>query len=81
MLPGTYRIDNVLATQPGHDALLFDNTHGDTNYQLVVSSDGTRATETFQRNGVTYQTVYDLGPGTDAPMRSDTNIAGETLGP
>jgi len=80
VLPGTYHIDNRLLILAGQDAPSIDPLQGDTDYQLVVSGDGTQATETFQRNGATYQTVYALGPGTETSLRSDTNLFNEQLG-
>lgn len=80
MKPGTYRVDNRLGTDFAHDALIIDQTHGDADYQLVISSDGTRATERYLRNGVVVETLYALGPAEDAPMRSDTNLANEHIG-
>jgi hypothetical protein len=71
VLPGTYQIDN---------RLMLDSSHGDRDYQLVISADGTRATETYQRGGKVYRTVYALGPGENSPMRSDLNPANERLG-
>jgi len=78
--PGTYRIDDRLSTDYAHDALVLDNSHGDTAYQIVVSTDGAKAVETYQRNGMTFETVYALGTGEDVVMRSDTNLANEHLG-
>lgn len=70
VLPGTYRVDPRLLKIP-------DPLHGDTDYEVVVSADGTRAVETYQRAGKTYRTVYALGPGQDSPMRSDLNLYNE----
>jgi len=80
VLPGTYHLDNTLYTYSGQDALILDQLQGDTGYVMVISGDGTQATETFLRNGVTYQTVYALGPGTPTVMRSDVNVSDERIG-
>jgi hypothetical protein len=80
VMPGTYRVDNRLTIDFTHDVLVLDNTHGDMDYQLVISPDGTKATETYQRNGTTFETVYALGPGEDVTMRSDTNLSNEHIG-
>lgn len=66
--PGTYTINLGVGPAP---------LHGDANYQLVVSSDGNSAVETYQRGGQAFRTEYVIGPGIESPLRTDSSVEHE----